>query len=63
MKIYSNDPQEYTLEDVYSEEFDSTELKDLVEDMIEYFSNDKRALDLFGTWWVGQKIEEHLNDI
>ena len=62
MKVYSNDPQDWTLEDAYSEEFDDTELKDLVADMIEYFNEDKYAIDSFKEWWIEKKIKEDGSD-
>jgi hypothetical protein len=59
MKVYSNDPQDWTLEDAYSQEFDCAEWNDLVPDMIEYFKFDKYAIDSFKEWWVEQQIKNH----
>ena len=59
MKVYSNDPQDWTLEDSYSQEFDWADWDDLVPDMIEYFKFDKYAIDSFKEWWVEQQIKNH----
>ena len=59
MKVYSNDPQDWTLEDSYSQEFDWADWNDLVPDMIEYFKFDKYAIDSFKEWWVEQQIKNH----
>lgn len=61
MKTYSNDPQDYTLEDELFEKFNDTQLKDLVADMIEYFNEDKYAIDSFREWWIEREIK-HAND-
>lgn len=62
MKIYSNDPQDYTLEDMLFEKFNDTQLKDLVADMIEYFNEDKYAIDSFREWWIEREINNHGSD-
>lgn len=59
MKVYSNDPQDWTLEDAYSQEFDWADWNDLVPDMIEYFKFDRYAIDYFKEWWVEQQIKNH----
>ena len=59
MKVYSNDPQDWTLEDAYSQEFDDFDWQDLVPDMIKYFHNSDYALDSFKEWWVEEKIKDH----
>ena len=59
MKTYSNDPQDYTLEDAYSDEFDDASWKDLFDSMIAYFNFDDQALDSFKSWWIEQKIKDH----
>jgi hypothetical protein len=59
MKVYSNDPQDWTLEDAYSQEFDDFDWQDLVPDMIKYFHNSDYALDSFKEWWVEQSIKHH----
>ena len=58
MKTYSNDPQDWTVEDACAEEFDQLDWKDLVPDMIKYFHNNDYALDSFKEWWVAQRINE-----
>lgn len=62
MKTYSNDPQDYTLEDMLFEKFNDTQLKDLVADMIEYFNEDKYAIDSFRDWWLEREIKNHGSD-
>lgn len=62
MKTYSNDPQDWTLEDAYSQEFDDCDWKDLVPDMIKYFHNNDYALDSFKEWWIESKIDESGSD-
>jgi len=62
MKTYSKDPQDYTLEDVYSQEFDDCDWKDLVPSMIVYFHNNDQALDSFKEWWIEKQIENRQAD-
>jgi len=62
MKIYSNDPQDWTLEDMLFEKFNDTQLKDLVADMIDYFNEDKYAIDSFREWWIEREINNHGSD-
>lgn len=69
MKIYSNDPQDYTLEDYYFDKFNDTSLSDMTTDMIFYFMNNKYALDSFREWWIEREIrncdddaDDYLND-
>jgi hypothetical protein len=62
MKTYSNDPQDWTVEDACIEEFDHLDWKDLVPDMIKYFHNNEYALDSFKEWWVEQRIKEIENE-
>jgi hypothetical protein len=59
MKTYSNDPQDWTLEDAYSQEFDDTKWNDLFEDITNYFTYREYALESFKEWWIEQKIKEH----
>ena len=59
MKTYSNDPQDYTLEDAYSDQFDDCDWQLLVPDMIEYFKFNQYAIDSFKEWWVEQQIKNH----
>jgi hypothetical protein len=62
MKTYSNDPQDYTLEDACIEEFNNKDWLELVADMIHYFGNNEYALDSFKEWWVEQRIKEIENE-
>jgi hypothetical protein len=69
MKTYSNDPQDYTLEDAYSEEFDGMSFQNLLDDMVAYLKEDgqaldsfEQALDSFKEWWIEKKIKEHGSD-
>lgn len=69
MKTYSNDPQDYTLEDYYFDKFNDTSLSDLTDDMIVYFMKDSHALDSFRDWWIEREIrnrdddaDDYLND-
>ena len=59
MKVYSNDPQDWTLEDAYSQEFDWAALTDLFPDIIKYFETREYALDSLKEWWVEEKIKDH----
>lgn len=61
MKTYSNDPQDYTLEDACSDKFDDMRWSELTESMIEYFKFNPHALDSFKEWWIEQEIK-HAND-
>ena len=62
MKTYSNDPQDYTLEDACADEFDNKPWNDLLADIIVYFDSSEHALDSFKEWWVEQRIEEIKNE-
>lgn len=63
MKTYSNDPQDYTLEDMFSDKFDDiSDWNELVPDMIEYFKWNQQGLELFKEWWIEQEIKNHGSD-
>ena len=62
MKTYSNDPQDWTLEDACFEEFNQLDWQDLVPSMIVYFHNNDYALDSFKEWWVERRINEIENE-
>jgi hypothetical protein len=62
MKIYSNDPQDWTVEDACIEEFDDKSWESLYESMRCYFEFNQYALDSFKEWWVEQRIKEIENE-
>lgn len=62
MKIYSNDPQDYTLEDYFFDKFNDTSLSDLTDDMIVYFMNNRHAVNSFREWWIGREIRNRNDD-
>jgi hypothetical protein len=59
MKSYSNDPQDYTLEDYYSDAFDSVGMEARSSDLQDYFNMFPQAFDLYRDWSIARAVAEH----